>query len=267
MAVNKYPIYILPEKGWRKGILGREILSLCAYAVIGHRVKGSLDKCIDDSLGDDELSLTEEGLPLERIPNLSTNLLGTRFQIKDFIFNPIKDGKQDWNEDDKVLNTDSIQVHINYETLEKDFFVVGWIVKEIDGRQIPYSRVFAKKQLYETFKRKIENLQNNEEEDKSLTVYLEEYENLSTDCNGHKQAKLLGDVRITHMPTKLNYWHFTIDLFPMEVPEKHISNTKKSWQKLMAENVRDFLRRSFYLIPKQLEPATIEGWENLVKKK
>ena len=139
MSNSSYPKHIVPLKGWRRGILAKEILSRCTKAFVGHRIDGTMQDCLDDSLGEDALVLREKALPTKRIPNLSTNLLGGRFGIKDFAFVPKNAGKLDWVEGVDV--SDILLVEENFEELKGDIFVVGWMVGDIDGREC--GRFFA----------------------------------------------------------------------------------------------------------------------------
>ena len=247
MAENEYPKHILPEVGWRVGITGGEIRSLCEDAVIGRRMDGSIEDYTEQRLG--ELYLKSDALVLDSIPNLSTNLLGTVFRYEDFRFKQKEKGKDSW---DGVSEPDDLISNQNYEKHTGQMSVIGWEIKELDGVTFPYKRNFPKEADYKAFK------------DKAEDIYLEEFGKLPVDDNKIRYKEMEGKIMLIHMPTNLNYWHFTIDLFPFEDKAKAIKNAKSSWREMMAYNVRDILYNTFLIISEDSDYPKIFNWGNLV---
>lgn len=259
--MSEYPERILPREKWRKGITGGEIVALCGKAVIGRRIDGRPADCIDKSLGEDNMSLKIDALPLNRIPDLSTNLLGALFRLEDFVFIQKGEGKMPWNGRETVPA--SMLVGSNYERQTGDMFVAGWLVCEVDKLPVPYRKTLPKKSDYEAFRKRVEA--DRAARTDVRTVYLEEYEKLPLNENRQRYCDAEGEVRIVHDPTNLNYWHFLVSLYPMDDHKHPISAAKTSWCRMMADNVGDFLRRTFCQLPEQMQPAAIEGWEELVE--
>lgn len=251
MAENEYPKHILPKVGWRVGITGGEIRSLCEDAVIGRRMDGSIEDYTEQRLG--ELYLKSDALVSDSIPNLSTNLLGTVFRYEDFRFKQKEKGKDSW---DGVSEPDDLISNQNYEKHTGPMSVIGWEIKELDGVTFPYKRNFPKEADYKAFKDKAES--------SAEDIYLEEFGNLPVDDNNSHYKEVIGEIRLRHMPTNLNYWHFTIDLFPFEDKANAIKNTKSSWRKMMAYNVRDILYKTFLKISEDSDCPNIFNWESLV---
>lgn len=262
MENNEYPKSILPEKNWRKGISGSEILSCCKDAIIGRRIDGKKEEVIDESLGDDVKTLSEIALPTNRIRNLSTNLLGARFGLNEFKFNPRGNGKLNWNEEEEIL--EPIIIGQDFECLDiENFFVVGWYVNKVEGYMIPYTRTFESKKNYDKFIGQIKPASKDDMD----SIYFEEYEKLALVKNGRK-IDFTGSLKVNHQPTRLNYWHFTIDLYPAYEFEKPIKDEKSAWQRLMVENVWDYLRRTFLLLDsKMIKKCTLKEWEKMVQRK
>ena len=251
MAEIEYPKHILPKVGWRVGITGGEIRSLCENAVIGRRMDGPIEDYTEKRLG--ELCLKSDALVLDSIPNLSTNLLGTVFQYEDFRFKQKGEGKDIW---DGSKETYSLINSQNYDIHTENMSVIGWNLIELDGVTFPYKRVFLRGKDYKEFKDKAEK--------SAEDIYLEEFEKLPVDDNKIRYKEMEGKIMLIHMPTNLNYWHFTIDLFPFEDKAKAIKNAKSSWREMMAYNVRDILYNTFLIISEDSDYPKIFNWGNLV---
>lgn len=257
MDAPKYPVHIIPEEGWKKDIQCKDVIALCKEAVTGRRIDGALKDCIDFSLGEDAVSLKEEVLPTDDIPNLSTSLLGTPFQLDDFHFRQIGNGQKNW--EGRAIKLESFKIDEDYKYIKTDFFIVGWSMIYLNERPVPYNKVFNKKKEYTAFIDKIKATSEKE------VSYIEEYENLQKNEDGMPYAEFNGKIIINHIPTNLNYWHFTIDLYPIDTPDKPIKDTKKTWREMMAENVADYLRKSFYILPDMSTPPVIPNWVSLIK--
>lgn len=262
MEQNDYPKRILPQPTWRKGISTNEILEYSQEAIIGRRIDENKDVCLDDSLGKDALAIKEDSLekilPLKRVPNLSTNLLGCNFELGDFLYIQKNEGKVDWMEGVDV--SDYLQTEENFQVVSGDMFVIGWMVKDFEQWTIPYKRKFEQKKVYDQFKEDIQS-----KTDGDVNIFLEEYQKFCSK-NKNKQLELDGEVRLNHRPTNLNFWHFTIDLYSMEDKDNPIMDINSSWKEQMAISVRDVLKRTFLLIPEVITPVNIEEWDKLVQR-
>ena len=126
--------------------------------------------------------------------------------------------------------------------------VIGWAVKKLHGIRIPYVRQFNKKTDFDSFVGKAtsshkdsSDKRDSEEVDRISTLT---YEQLELDTgNGKRKLDTHASVEVKHSPNKLNYWHFTVDYYPIEDSDKAISNTK-GWRNMIAIHVRDILKRN-----------------------
>ena len=262
MNIQQYPHEILPKQNWREGVLSSEIISICQDAILGHMLNGQQEDCFDSSLGEDMLSILPEKLPLNRMPGLSCCLLGTSFILEHFHFLPNNDGKAPWHEGisvpEEIVNED------NY-TYYPDVTVVGWQLKEIHEYKIPYIRKKKKKKEYEEFKDKVLAVSK---KSNVAIIYLEEWEHLleNPEDKNYRIVNLFGEARVNHAPTMLNFWHYTIDLFPAENDAKPLTKVSDGWRFNMAENVCDILRRNFILISDDSDIPQIGDEKIWVKK-
>lgn len=244
MSIPQYPHEILPKQNWREGVLSSEIIGFCQDAMLGHMLNGRPEECFDFSLGEDMLSILPEKLPLNRIPGLSCSLLGTSFIVEHFHFLPSNDGKAPWH--DGIVVPEEMVNENNY-TYYHDVTVVGWQLKEIHKYKIPYIRNFHKPREYKEYKEKVLAISK---KSGVATLYLEEWENLleNPENKSLRIVNLFGEARVNHAPTMLNFWHYTIDLYPAEDDTKPIPKVSDGWRSNMAENVCDILRRRFTLV-------------------
>lgn len=236
MEERKYPVHIIPYDGWTVQITCEAILKADAAAVIGRRMQGTSDKYLDFSLGEDEPFLKHNWIEKHELPNLSTSLLGAMFKPKDFQVIQKGDGDLTWKGENIVF--DRFKEGEDYVWVEEPFFILGWKIEELEDKKLPYPHVFPKETDYALFSEKHKEVY---EENK---IFLEEYQKLPR--NEHKMPflELIGVIKVNHNPKNLNYWHFTIDIYPFDT-EKPIEETKKSWMKAMALSFKDILSQTF----------------------
>lgn len=244
MAETIYPRNIISRKGWKKGIEAIDILNNCPNAIIGHWVKGTFDSCVDNSLGEGMERLSEEALPTKDLPNLSCSLLGALYMFEDFRFLPADEGKKPWVEDTDV--PEEMITEKNFIILS-NIIVVGWLISKVHLYRMKYPHGFSKKKEYDTLKEKAIEVARN----RSINAtYLKEWDDLvlAEGSQNQRVAELIGEARVNHDPTNLNFWHFTIDTYPAESDIKPIKNASDGWRFYMAANLADYLRRSFMYI-------------------
>ena len=56
----------------------------------------------------------------------------------------------------------------------------------------------------------------------------------------------------------LNYWHFTIDVYPAEGDMNPLKNASDGWRRNLAANLCDFLRRCYEIIADDNQVAAVE---------
>lgn len=252
-----YPVQILPQKGWRDDLNIKAIIETNENAVIGRKIIGSPEMCIDSSLGEDNARLRVKYLKTSEIPNLSTSILGALFSVEDFVFWQKEEGEKPWKKEE-VVEFEKYSAGIDYYPESESIIVVGWRIKAIHGYLIPYNKIIPKQKDYETLREKTSDIERLREK------YALPYESLPVDADGKRYMKMNGEARVNHAPVKLNYWHHTIDLYPEDTPENPLKGIKGAWKEMMGENVADYLRRSFLLIKENSADFTISGWEGLV---
>ncbi len=261
MESKEYPVHIIPTEGWNHDIKCDAILYVCGNAMIGRRIEGCAEDCIDSSLGEDAIFLKEEALATDEIPNLSTSLLGAKHEIDDFSFRQTGQGKAPWDKEEVSIS--AFCVDKDFVRIDTEFIVAGWSLFGLNNRDVPYRKTFNKKKEYDAF---VDSVNKANESPNKEKIYLEEYEKLPKNEAGDSYGEYNGKVIVNHAPTKLNYWHFTVDLYPVDSPDKPLKGVKGAWREMMAENVADYLRRSFYILPdSDLNlPPLIDKWESLV---
>lgn len=255
MAKPDYPSEILPQQGWRQCICTQDLVERCPDAMLGHKLDGTLEQCINPE--DDSIYMSV--LPVDCIPNLSCSLLGTFFKVNHLHFLPDNEGKTPWEEGTVV--GDEMMCKDNYNHYS-DITVVGWKAREVQGKPLPYDHVFDKKTLYDAFKEAAKGIA----ELRKVEVYLNEWEDLKKNPANSKLkiAEVVGEARVNHDPTNLNYWHFTIDIYPAESDIKPLKNASKGWSRNIATNLCDFLRHCYEIIENDAQVAVIDEkslWE------
>lgn len=258
MEENSYPIHILPASDWKENLTPSEIVRSNQNAVIGRRIVGSVENCINYSLGDDNAKIREDYLDYNEIPNLSTSLPGGCFKIDDFRFWQKGEGAKPWKGGDVIF--DEFKEDIDYFRERSAYFVVAWNIETIDNTKIPYTRIFPKKKDYNDVSTKISGSED------LKAKYCQKFEELPTDEEGRRYLKMEGCVKVNHAPVQLNYWHYTIDIYPQDTPHKPLSGSKGAWRQMMCENVADYLRRSFVLLDNDRGDFNIPDWKDLVMK-
>lgn len=238
-----YPQDILPRQGWTVPISTDDLLKDCPNLLIGHMLRGSVEQCIDMTAGEDMPCITRSSLPLERMANLSCCFLGSYFLISYFHFLPDNEGEAAWKEEYGMrcdLITEDNYTHYPVIT------VVGWLLREIENRRLPYPKVFSKQSDFEENQLKAINVA----EERNCQIAQQEWQNLKCSEENKKQriAEFIGESRCNHAPTMLNYWHSTIDIYTAFDNVNPVKKISSGWSKKLAVNLQDYLCRSFVLL-------------------
>lgn len=251
----EYPKEILPRKEYLGNIDTALLLEKQSNAVIGHWLDlkdCTRQKYIDELMGKEFAQLTTDALPIENMANLSCSLLGAIYGFNHFAFVPKAAGKSSWDKCSDI--SDDMLVADNFRTLS-EYLVVAWEIKELAGVKLPYVRSFDKKSQYESAVETIHKIQANNNEE--LAVF-EEWEKIAQkEGSNLRDVELEGVIHVNHDPTNLNYWHFTIDLKPMD-KEAELKGIKSGWQKNMANELFKILRLTFFEIDANYKAPEIE---------
>lgn len=251
-----YPKEILPRKEYLGKIETALLLEKQSNAVIGHWL--NLEDCtrsryIDESMGEEFAQLTNEALPQDKMVNLSCSLLGAVYGFVHFAYVPKAAGKISWDKSSDIA--DDMLVPDNYKTLS-DYLVVAWEIKDLAGVKLPYIRSFDQKKQYDTAVKAVHEVQVNNKEE--LAVF-DEWEKISQrEGSKLRDVKLIGEVHVNHDPTNLNYWHFTIDLQPMD-KDSELKYVKNGWQKNLANELFKILKSTYFEVGANYEAPVIES--------
>lgn len=242
MNMIQYPFEVLPRADWKSRIDTCDIIKSCPVALLGHVLRNvSKDACFDYSLGEDRPQITMKALPVERIPNLSCSLLGTFFKPEHFAFLPDSQGAAPWSDSDGSQQT-LLSDNNNFQPVENRT-VVAWNLKEVHNRSIPYTRDVDFK-MYSEIKSKIASKNGSE----MGNVCIEEWDKLKqSTIPKNRLLPLDGRAQVNHDPLCLNYWHFTIDLYPPDNIQQ-IKDTGKKWKYDMALVLREYLKFHFVMV-------------------
>lgn len=256
MEEKKYPVHIIPNDGWSLRIPCEAILKNDSDAIIGRRILGSPDKYLDFSLGEDEPILKDKWIDKHELPNLSTSLLGAMLKLGDFQVIQKGEGDLPWKGGN--VDFDKFKEGKDYVWVEGLFFILGWKIIDLEDKTLPYTQVFPKENDYSTFTEKHQAVYDENK------IFLEEYKKLERNDNKLPYLDLEGSININHDPKNLNYWHFTIDMYPFDTAEPLV-DTKKSWSKAMALSFKDILSQTFLCLNIESEINEIKGWEDFIR--
>lgn len=259
-----YPTRILPQSGWGKHFHGKNFSQHKRNAIIGRRLNGKLEDCIVSNPINGDLSIEAEYLQSGDIINLSTSLLGAAYLIDDFAYVSKEDGVHDW---DTGLDIDlaNFKEGTDYYYYTSAYCVVGWPILNLEGFMVPfnYNRTH---ESYEAFVSWQESLPMNHD-NAEISKYLGEFKKISKTENDKfpSQLEVPTFVKIIHRPTNLNYWHLTVDIFPIDKPETELVKedvNKKSYKKKL-RRIADELRTSFILCNANAEIPKIDNWNEI----
>lgn len=248
MLKPPYPQDILPREGWIAPIATGDLLKGCPNLLLGHMLRGGVEQCIDMTAGEDMPCIRRSSLPLKRIANLSCCFLGSYFLISHFHFLPDNAGKAAWKEEDGKrcdLITEDNYSHF------PEITVVGWLLRDIENRQLPYPKAFLKQGDFEKSQLKAINVA----EERNCQIVQQEWQNLKCSKENEKQriAEFTGEARCNHAPTMLNYWHSTIDIYTAFDNVYSVKKISSGWGEKLAANLQDYLCRSFVLLKDESE--------------
>ena len=173
--------------------------------------------------------LTHEALSDQRIANMSMSLLGALFQKEDIRFKQTDEAMADWN----GCNVDADRLILTFvEEVPEPWFTVIWCANGLHNQEVPYKKGGIKADGYNQFKDEVERVRG------IVLGTLAEY-NAAAD-------PLYGLTKIIHRPSNLNYWHFTLDVFPA-TREGYIEETLDNSEKNLLKKVgKQLLRFSFH---------------------
>lgn len=242
--ISRYPKNLIPLEGWNNDIKADKILAVEEHSCIGRRFHGKISAYVEDGL-DGNPVLKETALAIDDIPGLSTCLLNTRFPYECFQYHQIGNGKNPWISG--VVDLSEFTEGNDYKIVE-EYCVIGWKIRNLHDKRIPYVRHFNKKKDFDSLVEKA-SLFDKDSADKRDVEEIERicalsYEQLALEAKNCKRTlDTKASVVVKHAPNNLNYWHFTVDYYPVEDKGKPINGTK-GWKNMIAVHVRDILKKT-----------------------
>ena len=203
---SSYPKEILPTSKYVIKIDIDDLLGKVSDFLVCRRIKGSLEENTVTFNGKVRLKVEALG----KIPNLSTNLLGAKFQADQHIaFSPTGDARCDWD----GKNIDLAKFKDSFQVVENCTYV-AYHGDALHNIPVPYRKNLNKDDKNKLASRGI-NLDN------FITK---------------GEAELTGTIKLEHKPTMLNYWHIVMDIYPYDSPDP-IKKDDAAWQKNMVDFV------------------------------
>lgn len=204
-VVPSYPKEIIPNVKYVIQINIDKLINEMDFYIC-RRLKGCLDENTIVFNGKKRLRLDA----IENIINMSTNLLGAKFDANKHIqFSPTGEARNDW--DGRKIEfphySESFQIIANCS-------YVAYKGRKLHNIPFPY----------------LKNLSNYEKKKaKVLGIDLGK-------INASNEYQCMGTIRLAHKPTMLNYWHVVMDLYPQDSNDP-ISDKSSRWKKNMVSFV------------------------------
>lgn len=256
MADCIYPIGLLPHMKWIRGILSEAILKWNKAAIIGRRLDCTREQALtyDETTGKSKLRLSV--IEDRRIVNLSTSLLGALHSVSDFRFRQQGNGTAPWFTGMPV-DIHDYEENVDYCREDGPVCVSTWRIDELINFKVPYIPSFSNDDAFKQWKKSLPLT----EAGKRVGEAMEKFRDLN-DSRLNEDSKVYGHVEVNHDPTCLNYWHFTVDLYPPEDPEKPISKFQGAARRALVLQLKDWLCRNSYVWSIDEVYPEISGWES-----
>lgn len=200
--MSEYPIRILPNKKYARRININSLYNQCKEALLIRRLD-----CKEEPfhiIGG--YKILNEGIINDDVLEWSTNLLGGEFKIEDICWRQIKQGINEWNdnEDDDV---DICDYNGCYEQITSKYFVCISLCR-FHNVTIPYKRKFGS--------------------EKDLKQYIDKTGEIIKTNNATDEQECHATITIEHKPIMLNYWHMTVGVTPKDFETQIPRDGKKN---------------------------------------
>lgn len=157
--------------------------------------------------------LKDGAIEFNRIPNLSTNLLGGSFKAEHSSFRVTRNtlAEKKWNGDNIYLSD-----HLGSYTKVNGGCVIYLNANNLHNAEFPY------------------NLNSNADLHKEVRRFENTFSRKIISNENGEQIKLLGSARIVHDPINLNYWH--VELKVMDFVDKELKDASSNKHKQIAQH-------------------------------
>lgn len=229
MQTSDYPAHLIPDTRWKRRMDSDEILESCGEFCVLRRIDGEVSTCINSDNGIE--FLTHDALRDSQAANLSMSLAGALLEVQDMRYIQKGEAQGDW--DGQCVDAVNL-ICDNVTERPQPWFVVAWKASTIHKKEIPYKKGVNTQKDFERLKA--------DSVRQVLIDTLEEYNSALT--------PLRGVTSLNHRPTNLNYWHFTLDIYPFDskAPIMEVSSKNKSFAKQVCKQL---LRYSFMRIDRK----------------
>jgi hypothetical protein len=198
-----YPIFILPNTRYKIKMDLDELLQRNNVYIVRRS-----DLPLNESFNSAK-KLKAAAIPLKRIPDLSTNLLGAFFKAKHIKYFVYKPGADAWN----GLKVRIKNFNNSYKKAE-DSEPIFIEAKELQNIPIPFKAV------------------NN-------STNRNRAGNLPFEPNEQNEIQLSGKTQLVHSPTNLNYWH--IELKVIDFNNSAIKNSSNKFNESACDFIHDII--------------------------
>lgn len=229
MEVALYPIDLIPKVEWREIMCTDEMLAGMENFCLIRRCDCSEDEGIDCKLVADGGSpfLSHKALSDEHIANMSMSLLGALLQKDDIRFKQKEEAKEDWN----GCDVDSKRLIEGFVVeVPMPWFEVVWGAKLLHNQPVPYKK-FIKGNEFDQLKADVKAIRN---------IILTSFKDYDTSVD-----PLFALTKVNHRPSNLNYWHFTLDVYPANKEGCIKEEEAKKEKSLLKKVGKQLLRFSF----------------------
>lgn len=199
----QYPIRILPQKRYVKNINIDELNEHCKKSFLVRRL--APDENPFHNIGGQKL--LKEGVIKDDVLDWSTNLLGGEFKVEDIQWKQEGEGCSYWK-GEEINIADYEGCYTCLESVYPVFIAIGKLHK----MGIPYKRKFGQKS--------------------DVIHYAEDTHDLTKEdveqWTPKEDPQCHATITVEHKPTKLNYWHMTVEITPLDFKEPMDRNSKRS---------------------------------------
>lgn len=222
----------MPKQGYKPRMDVNDILKSVEILAVVRRSPYALEFREEDGVK----RLSEDCIT-DEVFNYSMNLLGNVFNVDEHLqIRQTGIGRKDWDGVTMLSDEDALK---NSEDVPA--FPIYFMVKDLQNVKIPYTKVIEKQSEYDELQKTSNALGRKIAEqtwEKGKPMHLE------------------GLLRVNHIPTNLNYWHVTLDIYPPDKTEPIMKGNSK-WHKKLRDGIFDYLATHYqeewldrYEIPK-----------------
>lgn len=194
-----YPKQILPHSSYRRKLGLERLLTEYPDLMAVRKVDGKPESY--ERKGDKGGTFILPEVFTGNMANLSMNLAGGLFDVrpnKHLRYLPVNDeAKKDW---DGMEPSEELYAEYN----DNECFGLCFLIRTIHRRPFPYFRCFDSQKAFDEYAKKVEVAAQATNRDKDSILVGKFISKLDT-------VEIKPYIKVHHAPTKVNYWHITLD--------------------------------------------------------